>query len=113
MEVSRRNILRKHLEPARPLRRCFHVNIEPMENPVPCTQSMEAKMEPINQEPYLAIEQFYKILSLNQKKTADRIVYTRDFLIALATCPESRKRPEFLPAHPIVLSNARDIEFLD
>uniref|UniRef100_A0AAV2MCZ6 Uncharacterized protein n=1 Tax=Knipowitschia caucasica TaxID=637954 RepID=A0AAV2MCZ6_KNICA len=50
---------------------------------------------------------------LTGRPIADRIVYTRDFLIALATCPESRKRPEFLPAHPIVLSNARDIEFLD
>uniref|UniRef100_A0AAX7SGR5 Uncharacterized protein n=1 Tax=Astatotilapia calliptera TaxID=8154 RepID=A0AAX7SGR5_ASTCA len=37
---------------------------------------------------------------------AYRISYTRDFLIGLASCPEARKKPEFLPEHPIVLSEA-------
>ncbi|KAM9310013.1 uncharacterized protein C8orf88 homolog [Pholidichthys leucotaenia] len=64
MEVSRR-VFQKHLEPARPLRRCIHVEIE-------------------------------------------KISYTRDFLISLAHCPAAKKKPEFLPDHPIVLTVARD-----
>lgn len=37
---------------------------------------------------------------------AGRICYTRDFLIGLARCPEAKKKPEFLPEHPIVLTEA-------
>ncbi|CAG6015542.1 unnamed protein product [Menidia menidia] len=37
-----------------------------------------------------------------------RISYTRDFLIGLASCPEAKKKPEYLPEHPIVLLEARD-----
>ncbi|KAF0045349.1 hypothetical protein F2P81_001878 [Scophthalmus maximus] len=33
MEVSRRRSLPKHLEPARPLRRCFHIGIEGSRKP--------------------------------------------------------------------------------
>uniref|UniRef100_A0A8C6STL7 Uncharacterized protein n=1 Tax=Neogobius melanostomus TaxID=47308 RepID=A0A8C6STL7_9GOBI len=66
MEVERRRIIQKKLEPARPLRRVFYIVIHLL----------------------------------------DRISYTRDFLIDLASRPESRKRPEFLPEHPIVLANA-------
>ncbi|XP_033837564.1 uncharacterized protein C8orf88 homolog [Periophthalmus magnuspinnatus] len=109
MEISiRRRIWKKHLEPARPRRQCFHVNIEPTINSVPFAQAM---IEVASQEPYIGIEQFKKILSLHEKKE-ERITYSRDFLISLASCPESRKRPEFLPKHPIVLSNARDPEHL-
>uniref|UniRef100_A0A3Q1F539 Uncharacterized protein n=1 Tax=Acanthochromis polyacanthus TaxID=80966 RepID=A0A3Q1F539_9TELE len=68
MEVSRRRVLQKHLEPARPLRRCI----------------------PAEMGDYSALPA--------------RISYTRDFLIALASCPESRKKPEFLPEHPVVLT---------
>lgn len=41
-----------------------------------------------------------------------RISYTRDFLIALASCPEARKKPEFLPEHPIVLTEAVSLLFI-
>ena len=37
---------------------------------------------------------------------AARISYTRDFLIGLANCPEAKKKPEYLPEHPIVLCEA-------
>lgn len=36
---------------------------------------------------------------------AERICYTRDFLIKMANCPMAKKKPEFLPDHPIVLEN--------
>uniref|UniRef100_A0A3B4AF12 Uncharacterized protein n=1 Tax=Periophthalmus magnuspinnatus TaxID=409849 RepID=A0A3B4AF12_9GOBI len=77
MEISiRRRIWKKHLEPARPRRQCFHVNIG------------------------IFFSSGCVLL------IPERITYSRDFLISLASCPESRKRPEFLPKHPIVLSNA-------
>lgn len=101
MEVTRRLITYKNLEPARPLRRVFYIE------PEPCAQTLVGAA---SQETSIAIEQFYKIVHLHKKR--DRISYTRDFLIGLARCPESRKRPEFLPEHPIVLANARDPEHL-
>uniref|UniRef100_A0A668ULQ7 Uncharacterized protein n=1 Tax=Oreochromis aureus TaxID=47969 RepID=A0A668ULQ7_OREAU len=42
----------------------------------------------------------------------NRISYTRDFLIGLASCPEARKKPEFLPDHPIVLSEAVSVKLI-
>lgn len=108
MEVSRRRILQKHLEPARPLRRCIHVDIEPQISAATCAQTL---MEVMDQETNVDIEQFYKIINLHKQKEG-RISYTRDFLIGLASCPEARKKPEFLPEHPIVLTKARDPEHL-
>ncbi|KAK2844500.1 hypothetical protein Q5P01_011159 [Channa striata] len=104
MEVSRRRILQKHLEPARPLRRCIHVSVEPRINAPSCAQALR---EQVDQKTNIAIEQFYKIVNLHKEKQG-RITYTRDFLIGLASCPAARKKPEFLPEHPIVLIKARD-----
>uniref|UniRef100_A0A674NFR1 Uncharacterized protein n=1 Tax=Takifugu rubripes TaxID=31033 RepID=A0A674NFR1_TAKRU len=64
MEVSRRRVLQKHLEPARPLRRCVNLHF------------------------------------------VGKLSYSRDFLISLANCAESRKKPEFLPDYSIVLTKA-------
>ncbi|KAM9353027.1 uncharacterized protein C8orf88 homolog [Symphorus nematophorus] len=108
MEVSRRRILQKHLEPARPLRRCLHVDMGPNINAATCAQAL---MEEPDQETNVGIEQFFKIVNLHKQKEG-RISYTRDFLIALANCPEARKKPEFLPEHPIVLTEARDLGHL-
>ncbi|XP_008283891.1 uncharacterized protein C8orf88 homolog [Stegastes partitus] len=108
MEVSRRRILQKHLEPARPLRRYVHAEFgdylplpEPQINAAACPQTLT------NQETNIAIEQFCKIINLHKQQKA-RISYTRDFLIGLASCPEAKKKPEHLPEHPIVLTEARD-----
>lgn len=116
MEVSRRRIIQKHLEPARPLRRCAHGNFEPSISPVPCGQSL---VDIVCQETNIDVAQLYNIINLPknkekvQKKVQEgRISYTREFLIGLASCPASRKRPELLPDHPIVLQNARAPEKL-
>uniref|UniRef100_A0A3P8V420 Uncharacterized protein n=1 Tax=Cynoglossus semilaevis TaxID=244447 RepID=A0A3P8V420_CYNSE len=113
MEVSRRRVLQKHLEPARPLRRVPHfetgalsevdeatgrldgnlfscscallaISLEPKTNAATCAQAVEDQL-------------------ISQVGRTRRISYSRDFLVSLATCPQSRKRPEFLPEHPIVL----------
>ncbi|XP_074540357.1 uncharacterized protein C8orf88 homolog [Halichoeres trimaculatus] len=107
MEVTRRRVLQKHLEPARPLRRCNHVDIEPI-SAATCAQAVIKEM---NQEKNIDIEQFYKIVHLHKQRKG-RITYSRDFLIGLASCPEARKKPEYLPEHPIVLTVARDLGHL-
>ncbi|XP_016142883.1 uncharacterized protein C8orf88-like isoform X3 [Sinocyclocheilus grahami] len=101
MDVSKRII--RNLEPARPLRR---LNI----NQVPKSY---AEIKPVEKpDNIIKVEHFYEILHLQStstqpKKKAERICYTRDFLIKLASCPMAKKKPEFLPEHPIVLENGR------
>ncbi|XP_024917486.1 uncharacterized protein C8orf88 homolog [Cynoglossus semilaevis] len=104
MEVSRRRVLQKHLEPARPLRRVPHFETEPKTNAATCAQAVEDQL--ISQTT-IGFEQLIKIFNLHKEKKG-RISYSRDFLVSLATCPQSRKRPEFLPEHPIVLPQARE-----
>ncbi|XP_028281702.1 uncharacterized protein C8orf88 homolog isoform X3 [Parambassis ranga] len=101
MEVSRRRIIQKHLEPARPLRRCIHVDMAPQIHAAAYVQTF------MHQETDIGVEHFYKIVSLHKQKKG-RISYSRDFLIGLASCPEAKKKPAFLPEHPIVLTEARD-----
>ncbi|XP_061574335.1 uncharacterized protein C8orf88 homolog [Cololabis saira] len=96
MEISRRRML-KHLEPARPLRRC---SMEPQFNHPACAWT-------VMDEETNVVENFYKTVNLHPEKKA-RLSYTRDFLIGLASCSEAKKKPEYLPDHPIVLSEARD-----
>lgn len=105
MEVSRRRVLQKHLEPARPLRRCIHADNDLPVHPAAHSQLL------MNEETNIGVEQLYKIVNLHKEKK-DRISYTRDFLIALASCPEAKKKPDFLPEHPIVLTEARDPKHL-
>ncbi|XP_015260214.1 PREDICTED: uncharacterized protein C8orf88 homolog [Cyprinodon variegatus] len=102
MEVSRKRILLRHLEPARPLRRCVPASVGPQTKAAAGDQPlMEGELTTVG------LEQFLKILNLHKQKK-ERISYTRDFLIALAGCPDAKKRPEYLPDHPIVLPKARD-----
>uniref|UniRef100_A0A3Q3GPD4 Uncharacterized protein n=1 Tax=Labrus bergylta TaxID=56723 RepID=A0A3Q3GPD4_9LABR len=91
MEVSRRRVLQKHLEPARPLRR-IHVDI----GKPSCAVSQTCR----NGSKYLihSFKTFYLV-----PWNSLRISYSRDFLIGLASCPEARRKPEYLPEHPIVL----------
>ncbi|XP_065117352.1 uncharacterized protein C8orf88 homolog isoform X2 [Paramisgurnus dabryanus] len=108
MDVSKRIV--RNLEPARPLRRLninqvpqSNVMIKPFEKPV---------KKPDNS---IKVEQLYEILHLQttsnlkspQPEKKERICYTRDFLIKMASCPLAKKKPEFLPEHPVVLENGR------
>ncbi|XP_035386417.1 uncharacterized protein C8orf88-like isoform X2 [Electrophorus electricus] len=42
-------------------------------------------------------------LNINQ----ERISYSRDLLIRLASSPMAKKKPDFLPDHPVVLEKPR------
>ncbi|XP_076826934.1 uncharacterized protein C8orf88 homolog isoform X2 [Brachyhypopomus gauderio] len=103
MEVSRR--LFRNLEPARPLRR-LNVNQEkPRE-----TVAERPDKAPAKQTNTIGVEQFYEIIKLHSQSQAaktERISYSRDFLINLASSPMAKIKPDFLPDHPIVLEKAR------
>ncbi|KAI7806898.1 uncharacterized protein C8orf88 homolog [Triplophysa rosa] len=104
MEVSKKIV--RNLEPARPLRR-LNINQVPQSNVV-----IKPFEKPIkNPDSSIKVEQLYEILHLQstsiQPKKKERICYTRDFLIKMANCPMAKKKPEFLPDHPIVLENGR------
>lgn len=107
MEVSRRRVLQKHLEPARPLRR-FNVDQEEVGNVQTLTHP-QVEDKPKNN---IGVEQFYKILQLHtqthQETPKVRISYSREFLIQLASSPIAKKKPDYLPEHPIVLEKTRD-----
>uniref|UniRef100_A0A8C2G0A9 Uncharacterized protein n=1 Tax=Cyprinus carpio TaxID=7962 RepID=A0A8C2G0A9_CYPCA len=100
MDVSKRII--RNLEPARPLRR---LNINQV-------SFLSGNCFYCGQDNIIKVEHFYEILHLQStsaqpKKKAERICYTRDFLIKLASCPMAKMKPEFLPEHPIVLEKGR------
>ncbi|XP_045575195.1 uncharacterized protein C8orf88 isoform X2 [Salmo salar] len=63
----------------------------------------------------IGVEQFFEILHLQTQTlqkdstpTKVRISYTRDFLIQLASSPIAKRKPDFLPEHPVVLEKARE-----
>uniref|UniRef100_A0A8C7KCQ0 Uncharacterized protein n=1 Tax=Oncorhynchus kisutch TaxID=8019 RepID=A0A8C7KCQ0_ONCKI len=113
MEVSRRRILQKHLQPARPLRRCSTDQDSCFRNePSACGQAGEKTINSIG------VEQFFEILHLHTQTpqkdstpTKVRISYTRDFLIQLASSPIAKRKPDFLPEHPVVLEKAVSSSF--
>ncbi|XP_051575732.1 uncharacterized protein C8orf88-like isoform X3 [Myxocyprinus asiaticus] len=104
MDVSKR--IMRNLEPARPLRR-LNINQVPQSN-AEIKPFTKGKEKPDNN---IKVEQLYKILHLQSTSTQpikkDRICYSRDFLIKMASCPVAKKKPEFLPEHPVVLENGR------
>ncbi|KAF7669460.1 hypothetical protein LDENG_00186180 [Lucifuga dentata] len=102
MEVSRKRIFLKHLQPARPLRRCIHINSEPIRSADICEQAL---MEVEDQERNV-VEELQEVFDLYKDKE-EKITYTRDFLISLACCPMSKRKPEKLPDLPIILPKAQ------
>ncbi|XP_028843061.1 uncharacterized protein C8orf88 homolog [Denticeps clupeoides] len=112
MEVSRRRL--KHLKPARPLRRLNVDAGDQLCSFAECSPDVytPVQLEP-DEKPLNRIEvEHYEILNMHSKnhvKTKEeRISYTREFLIQMAYSPMSKRRPDFLPEHPVVLENARD-----
>ncbi|XP_024123420.1 uncharacterized protein C8orf88 isoform X3 [Oryzias melastigma] len=101
MEVSRRRMIHKHLQPTRPLRRCSYGDCDLQITAAACDQGQ------FIQETKVDVEQLYSNVSLHEQKKG-RISYSREFLMGLASCPEAKIKPPFLPENPIVLSQARD-----
>ena len=113
--MTSRRILTKHLEPARPLRRCSN-GLPGLGSREDADSYKEVFVE-AERQGGVTVEQFCRILQLdkqgqdmmcvpgtNEKRI--RISYTREFLIELANCPEANKKPDFLPEHPVILEKA-------
>lgn len=94
----------KHLEPARPLRR---LNEQDQPRYADLESFAQSEATSFNR---IEVEQFYEILQLHSKNLLtkkERISYSREFLLQFASSPIARRRPDFLPEHPVVLDKAR------
>ncbi|CAL8341918.1 unnamed protein product [Gadus morhua 'NCC'] len=100
MEVTlARRRLQKHLEPARPLRRST------VDQGSDDGSADTPAGTPVEHEQNITVEQFYSIIRLHTPKQG-RISYTREVLCELASSPVAKKKPKYLPEHPIVLEKA-------
>ncbi|XP_020565812.1 uncharacterized protein C8orf88 homolog [Oryzias latipes] len=106
MEVARRRMIQKHLQPTRPLRRCTYVDYGNVNCDLQITAGACGQGQ-FMQEIKADIEHFHNNVSLHEQKKA-KISYSREFLMGLASCPEAKIKPLFLPDNPIILSEARD-----
>ncbi|XP_035386415.1 uncharacterized protein C8orf88-like [Electrophorus electricus] len=104
MGVSRRRI--RNLQPARPLRR-LNINQE-KHREVVAERSDKTTDTPTNT---ISEKQFYEILKPQSQcqslAKTERISYSRDLLIRLASSPMAKKKPDFLPDHPVDLEKPR------
>ncbi|KAF5901095.1 hypothetical protein DAT39_009177, partial [Clarias magur] len=107
MEVSMRRM--RNLEPARPLRR---LNKESTMFQTGVVDQMGVVAEP-DKKPaeinVITVQQVYEILKLHSPRPEkkERISYSRERLMELANSPLAKRKPDFLPHHPIVLEKGR------
>uniref|UniRef100_A0A8C7XHH1 Uncharacterized protein n=1 Tax=Oryzias sinensis TaxID=183150 RepID=A0A8C7XHH1_9TELE len=95
MEVARRRMIQKHLQPTRPLRRCTYVDY----GNVNCgNESIISYCRTFS----FCLTGLCVLMSV----FIARISYSREFLMGLASCPEAKIKPLFLPENPIILSEA-------
>uniref|UniRef100_A0A3B3CU38 Uncharacterized protein n=1 Tax=Oryzias melastigma TaxID=30732 RepID=A0A3B3CU38_ORYME len=102
MEVSRRRMIHKHLQPTRPLRR---FDVEQLYSNVSLHEQKKGRtpnMQTIFYRRIFIFTQYICVLCI----FIGRISYSREFLMGLASCPEAKIKPPFLPENPIVLSQA-------
>ncbi|KAF7708443.1 uncharacterized protein C8orf88 homolog [Silurus meridionalis] len=107
MEGSTRRM--RNLKPARPLRR-LNCNQVVQTN----VEAEPVKMGTENPLNHIIIENCIEVLKLSSQSLApaksERISYSRDFLISLANSPMAKKRPDYLPSHPVVLVKGRELD---
>ncbi|XP_058868571.1 uncharacterized protein C8orf88 homolog isoform X1 [Acipenser ruthenus] len=105
MEVSKRRI-HKSLQPARPLRR---LNIDPestrtnpeAEKLKDCSHNEDSLMNGIRLDSFCRHPSPHIKHHTDRKK--ERITYSREFLMQISSLSIAKKKPEFLPDHPVVL----------
>ncbi|KAM9488439.1 uncharacterized protein C8orf88 homolog isoform 1-T2 [Clarias gariepinus] len=108
MEVSMRRM--RNLEPARPLRR---LNKDPVVQTGAVVQTgvvAEPDKKPAEIS-VITVQQVYEILKLHSHRPEkkERISYSREMLMELANSPLAKRKPDFLPIHPIVLEKGREL----
>ncbi|XP_018596189.1 uncharacterized protein C8orf88 homolog [Scleropages formosus] len=107
VELSKRRIGNKHLQPARPLRR-LNADLEPRRNGE--IEKMACPFTEKTPDSGIGVDQLYEIIHFHtsQGPRKERISYSREFLIKLASSPIAKRKPDFLPDHPVVLEKPRD-----
>ncbi|XP_056378328.1 uncharacterized protein C8orf88 homolog isoform X2 [Hyla sarda] len=114
LEMDARRLIRKQLQPARPIRRIlpgsgavfinFQATFTDCRDNFKDHCNMWCSIENLHhvfKDP--VIEKPLEEPQWNNKK--DRITYTRDFLLQLSNVSVSRKKPKYLPDLPIILQD--------
>ncbi|KAL4646945.1 hypothetical protein GN956_G10274 [Arapaima gigas] len=106
----RRRTANKSLQPARLLRHRRPRSGEPEPNGnagIEKTAHPSAEKIPMNGA---GVDQLYEITHLptSEDPWKKRISYSREFILKLASSPVAKRRPDFLPDHPVVLQKLRD-----
>ncbi|XP_051791477.1 uncharacterized protein C8orf88 homolog [Erpetoichthys calabaricus] len=107
MEGPKRRIY-KALQPAKPLRRLS----EPSQldnDAVNCKNSLHDEDHMNNRIQQVPPCKDSSCLPKVKVEMKERITYTREFLLSLAHCPISKKKPSFLPILPVVLEEPRKL----
>ncbi|XP_050021578.1 uncharacterized protein C8orf88 homolog isoform X1 [Alexandromys fortis] len=112
MTMETKKLIGKPLQPARPVR---HLSSPPgpvfpfnFQNEYPCnTQCLQSGVGRCKTN---GMQAFSQGLTEQQQQhqspvKTERIKYSRDFLLKLSSVSICRKKPDFLPDHPIVLQN--------
>uniref|UniRef100_A0AAY5ESU4 Uncharacterized protein n=1 Tax=Electrophorus electricus TaxID=8005 RepID=A0AAY5ESU4_ELEEL len=100
------SVMIRNLQPARPLRR-LNINQGRL---ISQAAGRARKTNTISEK------QFYEILKPQSQcqslAKTERISYSRDLLIRLASSPMAKKKPDFLPDHPVVLEKPVRLFFI-
>ncbi|XP_038203661.1 uncharacterized protein C8orf88 homolog isoform X2 [Arvicola amphibius] len=111
MTMETKKLIGKPLQPARPVR---HLSSPPgpvfpfnFQNEYPCnTQCLQSGVGRCKTNGMQAFSQGLNEQQQHQSPVKkERIKYSRDFLLKLSSVSICRKKPDFLPDHPIVLQN--------
>uniref|UniRef100_A0A673U1W8 Uncharacterized protein n=1 Tax=Suricata suricatta TaxID=37032 RepID=A0A673U1W8_SURSU len=107
--METKKLIGKPLQPARPIR---HLTSPPgvvfpfnFQNEYPCnTQCLQSGVSRSKTNGMQAFSQGHNEQQQHQSPVKkERIKYSRDFLLKLSSVSICRKKPDFLPDHPIVL----------
>ncbi|XP_042780058.1 uncharacterized protein C8orf88 homolog [Panthera leo] len=107
--METKKLIGKPLQPARPVR---HLTSPPgavfpfnFQNEYPCkTQCLQSGVSRCKTNGMQALSQGHNEPQQHQSPIKkERIKYSRDFLLKLSSVSICRKKPDFLPDHPIVL----------
>ncbi|KAM9689667.1 uncharacterized protein C8orf88 homolog isoform 2-T2 [Dama dama] len=108
MIMETKKLIGKPLQPARPVR---HLSSPPgagfpfnFQNEYPCnTQYLQSGVSRCKTNGMQAFSQGLNEQQHHSPVKKERIKYSRDFLLKLSSVSICRKKPDFLPDHPIIL----------
>ncbi|XP_064410489.1 uncharacterized protein C8orf88 homolog [Latimeria chalumnae] len=115
--MEAKKLIRKSLQPARPLRRLSsqceviinsNFQEDPSYNNGICLQNGDGRWCKMGEISMLSFDGMPKQQDLITEAKRDRITYSRDFLMKFSSLSVCKKKPKFLPDHPVVLQKPRE-----